>query len=65
VTNLLFRLVWTLRLYDIKISNEAIYFIVSTAEVLRRSQWLLIRIENDHENNPEKYRKYVQVPELP
>lgn len=37
---------------------------ISFVEVLRRGLFILIRIENESINNPEKFRKYVPIPEV-
>ena len=33
-------------------------------EALRRTQWALIRIENENVNNFERYRNVLQIPEF-
>jgi septin family protein len=33
-------------------------------EALRRTQWALIRIENENVNNFERYRTVLQIPEF-
>ena len=34
------------------------------AEALRRTQWALIRVENEFYNNFEKYRTFITIPNL-
>ncbi len=36
-----------------------------TLEVTRRGLWALIRIENENISNPEQYRSFLIIPELP
>ena len=38
---------------------------LSFLEIVRRSQWCIIRIENEEINNPEMYRAINAIPELP
>jgi hypothetical protein len=33
-------------------------------EAIRRTQWALIRIENENVNNFERYRNVLQIPEF-
>lgn len=33
-------------------------------EAMRRTQWALLRIENENVNNFEKYRNVLQIPEF-
>ena len=37
-------------------------FILGMAEALRRTQWTLMRIENENVNNFERYRNVLQIP---
>lgn len=39
-------------------------FIASVAEGCRRAQWSLIRVENENNNNFEKYRTILQIPNV-
>ena len=36
-----------------------------TLEVIRRGFWALIRIENENLSNPEHYRSFLIIPDLP
>ena len=38
-------------------------FSLGILEVLRRAQWVLLRVENETFNNFERYRAIVAVPE--
>ena len=38
---------------------------LNVLEVYRRIQWSIIRIENENNTNPEKYRDILTIPELP
>jgi hypothetical protein len=39
--------------------------LLSLAEVYRRTQWSLFRVENENVNNFEKYRVIMEIPKLP
>ena len=41
------------------------YLLKDTLEVTRRGLWALIRIENEHLTNPEYYRSFLIIPDLP
>jgi len=69
-TNTLMRLMWILTIvkpwyrgtdFDISLSDATVLAIV---EALRRTQWALLRIENENVNNFEKYRNVMQIPEF-
>jgi hypothetical protein len=62
-TNLVIRASWTLR-YVPNLESDKSLFIQSILEVARRFQWYTIRVENEYFNNPEKFRKFIPVPEL-
>lgn len=36
-----------------------------TLEVMRRGLWALIRVENESLSNPEQYRTFLTIPDLP
>ncbi len=65
-SNLILRLTWIISLFEItSIDEEMLFFILCFLEVYRRLQWVLIRVENEQLNNPEFYRDYLFVPDLP
>jgi hypothetical protein len=43
---------------------DYVFFIFCVLDVYRWVQFVLITVENEYINNPEKYRKYIPVPEL-
>ena len=70
VTNLLLRFVWVVPLVMVS-SEEYCWFksfecatILALAELFRRWQWALLRIENEEISNPERYRHIFLIPEI-
>lgn len=63
VSNFIFRANWTLRLFPIQ-WTEGIQFGLIIISVSRRIQHTIIRVENESINNPERYRKFVPIPEM-
>lgn len=70
ISNFFLRFFWVLSLlpasdFD-QWFNEAqgMLFILTVAEGFRRTQWALIRIENENINNFEKYRTILQIPAM-
>lgn len=58
ISNFIMRFFWLLNLPSTGygppwVKNHAITFIMMFVEGFRRAQWSLIRIENEHVNNPE------------
>ena len=41
---------------------QLITIILCLAEGLRRAQWAILRLENEHVNNFEKYRTIQEIP---
>ena len=39
--------------------------LIHTLDIIRRGVWGLIRIENENLNNPEHYRSFLTIPDLP
>ena len=39
--------------------------LIGTLDIIRRGIWVLIRIENEYLNNPEHYRSFLTIPDLP
>jgi hypothetical protein len=67
VVNFILRFTWLYNFYipsDI-IRDELKIFIFSILEIYRRTQWSLFRVENENQNNFEKYRTFLEIPELP
>jgi hypothetical protein len=62
-TNFVIRASWTIK-YIPNLESDKSHFIQSILEVVRRFQWYIIRVENEYFNNPEKFRKFIPVPEL-
>ena len=69
-TNLMMRAMWILPLFreNYKYSafayNQCDITLLMLIEALRRTQWALIRIENENVNNFERYRNVLQIPEF-
>lgn len=65
VINTILRLYFYFELFDILDRRDEFYqFIAISLEIFRRMLWLLIRLENEHQNNPEKYREVLSIPQL-
>jgi hypothetical protein len=70
VTNLAMRQMWILPLYrNVNKGNPFFYnqwdvCVLTVIEAIRRTQWALIRIENENVNNFERYRNVLQIPEF-
>lgn len=67
ITNFVLRLTWLINLFIITTTNgdEIKILIFSFLEVYRRTQWTLFRVENENQNNFEKYRTVLEIPPLP
>jgi len=69
-SNMILRFFWLLSLMPASFFNEtfenaqAWIFIADLAEGIRRTQWALIRVENENINNFEKYRTILQIPSV-
>lgn len=68
-SNLLMRFIWVLPLFNEAypqwmIDSQLVVFFMSVVEGLRKTQWALIRIENENVNNFERYRNILQIPDL-
>jgi hypothetical protein len=64
VFNLLARFMW-LFAFVIKITTAAVFnfiIVLGSVEVLRRGLWNLIRVENEHVNNADRFRAVTDVP---
>eukprot|EP00831_Metopus_contortus_P039809 TRINITY_DN3117_c0_g1_i2.p2 TRINITY_DN3117_c0_g1~~TRINITY_DN3117_c0_g1_i2.p2 ORF type:complete len:237 (+),score=13.24 TRINITY_DN3117_c0_g1_i2:827-1537(+) len=70
-TNLILRFAWVITLfkstifYTSALGNQSLLFILGIAELYRRIQWSLFRVENENVNNFENYRTVLEIPELP
>ena len=63
-TNLLMRLMWIIPLFNKQfptwfIKTQTNILLLGIVEGLRRTQWALIRIENENVNNFERYRNVL------
>lgn len=71
VFNLVGRLTWALTLIPIGIINDEranasiILLVISSLEILRRSAWVMLRLENEHLTNSSRYRAILWVPKIP
>jgi hypothetical protein len=64
--DIIIRAAWTW--YFIPVRSELLelkFLLKDTLEVMRRGLWALIRIENESLTNPEYYRSFLIIPELP
>lgn len=73
VTNFFLRFFWIVSIFTYRYetpfgkafnSLEMVLFISIMAEAIRRTQWALIRVENEFYNNFEKYRSIPTIPNL-
>eukprot|EP00922_Rhytidocystis_sp_ex-Travisia-forbesii_P049623 GHVS01073843.1.p1 GENE.GHVS01073843.1~~GHVS01073843.1.p1 ORF type:complete len:920 (+),score=172.47 GHVS01073843.1:197-2956(+) len=70
VLNLFGRSTWAMTLMPIEILADKelnatlIALVVSAIEIMRRSAWTLLRLENEHLTNSSKYRAMLWVPRL-
>ena len=67
VTNFFLRFTWIYNIFiSTGIAGDLIkIFIFSFLEIFRRIQWTFFRVENENQNNFEKYRAILDIPELP
>ena len=70
VTNTILRLFWILSIINFASKDsvfskaEVIILVQTVAEAYRRTQWALLRVENEHINNFEKYRNVLMIPPM-
>ena len=70
ISNFLLRFTWILTLfthsflYTTKIGYHSLLFFLGFGEAYRRTQWSLFRVENENVNNFEKYRAFLEIPQL-
>lgn len=75
LTNLILRFWWVIGIFTIHFSDqthfgkmfdnlEVLTFINMMAEAIRRTQWTVIRVENEFFNNFEQYRTIPTIPNL-
>eukprot|EP01054_Gregarina_sp_Poly1_P009294 Gregarina_sp_Poly_1__9293@NODE_576_length_7467_cov_130_013649_g450_i0_p2_GENE_NODE_576_length_7467_cov_130_013649_g450_i0NODE_576_length_7467_cov_130_013649_g450_i0_p2_ORF_typecomplete_len550_score64_87EXS/PF03124_14/2_5e70SPX/PF03105_19/6_9e07SAP30_Sin3_bdg/PF13867_6/0_2_NODE_576_length_7467_cov_130_013649_g450_i044746123 len=68
--NLTGRLTWALTLIPVSlvsdqiVTNAIVYLFVGTMEIVRRTAWIIIRLENEHLTNSSSYRGMLWVPKL-
>lgn len=65
VINAILRFTWVYNLISVPIDDELKLFFFSLLEVYRRTQWGILRVENENLHNPEKYRTILDIPSLP
>ena len=71
VTNFFLRFAWVLPFLPVTIwpdtfkNLEGLTLLLAIAEIYRRAQWSLFRLENENINNYEKYRTILEIPRLP
>ena len=69
ITNLIMRLLWILPLYQDQMptwvtSGQVLTTFLAIAEILRRGQWAVLRIENEQVNNLENFRVQLEMDDL-
>ncbi|XP_053992896.1 xenotropic and polytropic retrovirus receptor 1-like [Hylaeus volcanicus] len=68
--NLFGRLLWVLTLIPIGIitdkqmNSEILLLVISSLEIIRRSVWVILRLENEHLTNSSKYRAILWIPKV-
>lgn len=67
ISNLILRFVWVLALFSPYMplwvhNTQFIIAVLCLSEAFRRAQWALIRLENEQNNNFEKYRTFLEIP---
>jgi hypothetical protein len=68
-TNLIMRLLWILPLFQAEMpawvaSGQVLTTCIAIAEILRRAQWSILRLENEQVNNLENYRTQLDMEDL-
>jgi hypothetical protein len=73
-TNFFLRFAWILPIVDqmywhsllgeTLMQMEVLFFFLALAELYRRAQWSLFRVENENINNYEKYRTIHEIPKV-
>ena len=57
---------WTWNFIPLRSSlSEWKFILTCTLEIIKRFNWILLRIENEIMSNPEGYRTLLAIPELP
>lgn len=70
VTNLLLRFTWVVTVLPksvLQLNKEyshLLFLCLTVAEIYRRVLWALFRVENENVNNLEKYRTFLEIPQL-
>ena len=66
IYNLIIRAVWTWYFIPVpSYLSEWKSLLTCTLDVIRRGIWVLIRVENENLSNPEQYRSFLTIPDLP
>ena len=67
IINFILRFTWLINffIFTDKEFDEIKVFVFSILEIFRRTQWAFFRVENENQNNFEKYRTFLEIPELP
>ncbi|CAO3597054.1 unnamed protein product [Absidia cylindrospora] len=60
--NIILRFSWTLSLAPLGIHGDILGFVVALLEGMRRIQWNIFRLENEHLNNCGQYRAIKEIP---
>ena len=66
LSNLILRFTWALNYVEPYLtrreSQEALIFFLGIADLFRRAQWCLIRLENEQIHNIDSYRTILAIP---
>ena len=66
ISNIIARILWVWHYAKLKEKYEEWKILFLTLlEIARRTQWCIIRIENEETTNPEMYRTILAIPQLP
>ena len=66
IYNMIIRAVWTWYFIPVpSYLSEWKSLLTCTLDVIRRGVWVLIRVENESLSNPEQYRSFLTIPDLP
>lgn len=60
--NVAFRCAWVFTISESAGSPQLVTFFLALAEVYRRCQWNIFRLENEHLNNADEYRAVKKIP---
>ena len=66
ISNFFFRFFWTITIspvaYDLSMQTEMMNWFAASIEIVRRFTWAIVRVENEHLSNYEKFRVVEFIP---